>query len=245
MKKNILILTTSILFIACAERQVAQNIIDQSIVAHGLNRLQGMSVSFVFRDKTYEVIRIGDKVIYSRIFKTDSSEVKDILVNSTDFCRLEDGDTVNLTEEWKKRYSASVNSVLYFFQVPLVLNDPAAKKRHVGKAMIGSEQYYAIKVWFQEQNGGEDYDDEFVYWINTETLLVDFFAYSYLTEGGGVRFREATERVDRSGMKFQNYVNYKADLGTKLTDLPSLYDQGALEKLSVIENEKILVKGLN
>ncbi|MEO9477823.1 MAG: DUF6503 family protein [Cyclobacteriaceae bacterium] len=245
MKRNILILTTAILFTACAEQQVAQNIIDQSIVAHGMNRLQGKSVSFDFRDKTYEVIRNGQRVIYSRMFRTDSSEVKDVLVNSTDFCRLEDGDTVSLTEEWKKRYGASVNSVLYFFQVPLVLNDPAAKKRYLGKTMIGSEQYYAINVRFQEQNGGEDHDDEFMYWINTETLLVDFFAYSYSTEGGGVRFREATERVDRSGMKFQNYINYKVELGTKLTDIPALYDKGGLEKLSLIENEKILVRDLN
>ena len=245
MKKYILILTTTVLLAACAERQVAENIINQSIVAHGFNRLQGKSVSFDFRDKTYEVIRNGEKVIYSRIFRTDSSEVKDVLVNSTDFYRLEDGDTVSLTNEWKKRYGASVNSVLYFFQVPLVLNDPAAKKSYLKNVTIGSEEYYAINVRFHEENGGEDYDDEFVYWINTETLLVDFFAYSYSTEGGGIRFREATERVDRSGMKFQNYINYKAELGTKLTDLPALYDQGALEKLSVIENEKILVKGLN
>jgi hypothetical protein len=41
------------------------------------------------------------------------------------------------------------------------------------------------------QDGGKDFDDEFHYWINKQTHKVDYLAYSYRTNDGGVRFRTA------------------------------------------------------
>jgi hypothetical protein len=66
---------------------------------------------------------------------------------------------------------------------------------------------------------------------------MDFFAYSYQTEGGGVRFRESINKVKVDGVIFQDYNNFKAELGTELSNLPSMFENKELELLSKIELE--------
>jgi len=56
---------------------------------------------------------------------------------------------------------------------------------------------------------------------------------------GGVRFRSAYNRRVIDGIIFQDFINYKAKIGTPLFDLPSLYEKGELEELSRIETKDI------
>ncbi len=168
--------------------------------------------------------------------------MKDILINSSEFTRLINGDTANLSEEWKGRYGSSVNSVLYFFQIPFVLNDPGAIKKYVGSFEIKGEPYLGVEVSFQEEGGGDDYEDVFLYWIHKEEKTIDYFAYSYKTEGGGIRFREAINRRNVKGLITQDYVNYTTDKNTPLEELPALYEAGKLRDVSMIINENVRIK---
>ena len=136
-----------------------------------------------------------------------------------------------------------MNSVLYFAQLPYGLNAPAAKKALLGKATIKNKNYYEIGVRFSEDGGGTDFEDEFVYWINTETFTVDYLAYSYATDGGGIRFREAYNERFVEGIRFVDYNNYKPEsLDVSLTELDGLFEQGALKLLSTIETEAVGVQ---
>ncbi|MFY0598293.1 MAG: hypothetical protein JXR03_01395 [Cyclobacteriaceae bacterium] len=229
----------------CAKSQNPNDLIQKSIEAHGMNSINEKKISFSFRNKDYSVSRKDGNYTYTRFFEKDSKHIQDYLYNSTELHRLIGEDTLELSEDLKGKYASSVNSVLYFFQVPYVLTDDAALTEYAGKDKVGEESYHLVKITFEKENGGNDHDDVFLYWVNDQTFLIDYFAYRYSTNRGGVRFREAYNRVKKSGITFQDYVNYKADKKTPLTKLSSLFEQGRLEKLSLIENEQINVSSLD
>lgn len=222
----------------------AQELVDAAIKAHG-SQFKGNVVSFDFRDRRYTVKRKKSGYVYTREWQDDSlGFVKDILVNSSKFTRIVEGDTVEVDEEWTKKFTSSVNSVLYFFQVPYVLNDAGAEKKYLGEFEMKGVKYLGVQVTFSEEGGGEDHEDVFIYWLHPEKKTVDFFAYSYLTEGGGVRFRESINRREFKGLLVQDYINYKAEKGTALESLPALFEKGELEELSLIENDKVKIQSL-
>lgn len=217
----------------------AQGIIDDAIDAHGAF-FKGRTVEFDFREIHYTASRSDSKYTYTRSWQDDSlGFVKDVLIKSSKFTRLIDGDTVTVNEEWRAKYASSINSVLYFFQIPYVLNDRGAIKTLDGEYEIKGEKYWGVRVTFSEDGGGEDFEDVFLYWIHQENKMIDYLAYTYLTDGGGVRFREAYNRRNIDGLITQDYVNYKAEKGTELRKLPELFEAGQLEELSRIENKNV------
>lgn len=235
----------SLLLASCNQQpnSKAQQIINKSIEAHGGQLYLKSKVTFDFRDKRYAVWREEGAYVYTRTFQDDSlGNVHDVLINSNDFYRIVDVDTLSLSEVWKRRYSNSVNSVLYFVQLPYLLNDAAVVKSFEGEAMISNQTYFIIKVTFASEGGGEDYEDEYMYWINQDNYHVDYLAYSYHTDGGGIRFRKAYNRQRIGGILFQDYINYKVPKGTDLNTIPDLYEADKLTELSRIENTNIKVQ---
>jgi hypothetical protein len=142
------------------------------------------------------------------------------------------------------KYTSSVNSVLYFVQLPYLLNDPAVIKSYEGTQKVLGETYDVLKVTFRPSGGGEDFQDEYRYWFHEKTHLLDFLAYNYETDGGGVRFRKAYNRSERGGILFQDYVNYEVPVGTPLQKIPALFEAGKLKELSRIVNTDIQVERL-
>ncbi len=245
MNKSIVLFALLILCWSCVEKKSVTDVLQKSIEAHGMDHLSQKGISFNFRSKNYSVARTGDDFVYIRSYNEDSLSIKDVLKNSVYFERFVNGEPVTLSQDWKDRYGSSVNSVLYFFQIPFVLQDKAAIKSLEGKEDFRNQTYFKIKVVFAEENGGEDHEDEFLYWINSENYLVDFLAYSYQTDGGGVRFRAAINRTEVDGIVFQDYVNYGAKTGTPLHALLQLFGKNQLKELSVITNEDIKISKLD
>ncbi len=218
------------------------DLVNRSILAHGFDKLEGKVVSFDFRGRQYKVERFEDRYIYYRIWEDSIGLVTDQLVNSSEFSRTINGQEIVVDEKWQQKYSNSVNSVLYFFQLPYGLNDPAVIKKFEGKTTINEEPYYQVLVTFRQENGGEDFQDEYMYWIHEKNYTVDFLAYNYITDGGGVRFRQAINRRNIEGMLFQDYINYKPDSKvTPLRELPKLLESDQLKQLSLIISENIQV----
>ena len=246
MQKPSLVLLISLVLAACSKKDPAQEAIDASINAHGFDRLMENLVSFEFRNRVYSVSFPENQKIYTRSFQDDSlGNIKDVLVNSWDFRRYVEGELIEVDVEWSGRYSNSVNSVLYFFQLPFGLNETAVIKKYLGRVSINQESYHKIQVTFEQEGGGEDYQDIFVYWIHAQDNTMDYLAYSYETDGGGVRFRQAINRRTIDGMLFQDYINYKPkskDINVELMD--DLFENGELIELSRIENSNIQVSKL-
>ena len=110
---------------------------------------------------------------------------------------------------------------------------------------IENKDYFKIHISFAEEGGGEDFDDDFVYWINQETFLIDYFAYSYSTDGGGKRFREMINLREINGLKVMDYINYEpTDLSIPIESFDQYFEEGGLVELSRIENRNIEVNYL-
>ncbi len=237
------ILWLAIIFVACKEKPslTANTVIDKAIEVSCQGNCDHAELNFVFRKVKYKSVREGDRFQYERNFVDSLGNVRDVLSNDG-FKRYRNDSLQVLADSTIQKYSESVNSVHYFVQLPYGLNAPAAKKELLGEATIKGRKYYEIGVTFSEEGGGTDFEDTFVYWIGKETFYVDYFAYNYEVNGGGVRFREAYNPRVVEGIRFVDYNNYKPEsLDTPLTELDALFQQNKLELLSKIETENVEV----
>ncbi len=220
----------------------AQKIIDKTIAVHGGDLYENSIIEFDFRKNHVILERNNGLYKYHRIFEDSIGTIHDILTNDG-FTRLINDKKVALDPKWESRYSASVNSVAYFVLLPFGLNAPAVHKEFKGEEKIGGKDYYRIRVTFDPEGGGEDFNDIFMFWINKDNYHMEYFGYYYHTGKGGIRFRKAVNTRERGGIIFSDYINYKGpetmkDVGV----LAKAYQAGELEKVSEIIQENITVK---
>lgn len=224
------------------EDMKAQEIVDKAIAMAGGDRYSNSKIEFDFRDKNYCALRAENDFKLERQSFSDTLVTTDILTNSY-FLRLENEKQITLADTTRTKLSNSVNSVHYFSVLPYGLNDAAAKKTFLGEVRIKGQNYFKIEVTFGEEGGGTDFDDVFLYWINSETYLVDYLAYEFHVNGGGMRFREAYNERVINGIRFVDYNNYKPiDPNVKLYDLDIEFEASKLELLSKIELENVKVE---
>ncbi len=233
------------MFSSCTEKKVkklgAQEIIDKSIAICGGQLFESNKVSFEFRKRAYISDFIEKKEVLSRITKTDSSVIRDVRKN-TIFTRFVNDSLVILTDSLAGVYANSVNSVHYFSKLPYGLNDSAVQKELIGEVTLDQNNYYKIKVTFSQADGGDDFEDTYIYWINKKTFKPDFLGYTFLTDGGGTRFRVAYNERYVNGIRFVDYENYKPiDSDATIFNADSHYLKKGLKLLSKIELEKISV----
>lgn len=200
------------------------------------------SVNFDFRDHHYSLTQKPSFYSFSRSIIQNEIEVKDVMTPNQPLKRYLDGVPIKISDSIRGVYSNSLNSVMYFFQLPKPLQDPSVIKVLMSSIEINGYSYWTIKVTFKEEGGGEDYQDEYRYWINQNNYEIDFLAYNYQSDGGGTRFRRAINKRKINGIFFQDYENYKPfQIFEQLDNLPKLFEQGNLELISLIENKNIIV----
>jgi len=242
--KPLLFILLFVFTISCKDGKepiTAQTIIDTAIEKACSGNCETATIDFKFRDRSYKSTRNGGAYQLERIFSDSTGTTRDVLTN-VDFKRYKNDSLVKVPDSMKTRYSNSVNSVHYFAQLPYGLNAPAVYKKYLGEATIKGKNYYEVGVTFSEENGGTDFDDSFVYWIEKENYTVDYLAYEYATNGGGIRFREAYNERVVEGIRFVDYNNYKPEsLDIALTDLDEMFTEGKLQLLSKIETEDVKV----
>ncbi|MEL6809870.1 MAG: DUF6503 family protein [Bacteroidota bacterium] len=240
--KRLAILFLTISLFSCEEKEApltAQWIVDNAIAKSCNGNCEHAKIDFTFRDRCYVSKREGGAYRYERITTDSSGVTHDILTNSG-FKRYKNDTLMMVPDSLVVRYSNSVNSVHYFAQLPFGLNDAAAQKELLGDAKIKGEPYFEVGVSFVEEGGGTDFQDKFVYWIHKEYFTVDYLAYSYETDGGGIRFREAYNIREVNGIRFVDYKNYKpSSKDVDLTGLDTLFEAGDLKLLSKIETESV------
>ena len=218
-----------------------EEIINTAVVNSGFDSAI-FSVNFDFRDHHYSLKQKPSFYFFSRSIIQKEVEVKDLMTSNQPLKRYLDGVPIKISDSIRGVYSNSLNSVMYFFQLPKPLQDPSVIKVLMSSIEINGYSYWTIKVTFKEEGGGEDYQDEYRYWINQNNYEIDFLAYNYQSDGGGTRFRRAINKRKINGMFFQDYENYKPfQIFEQLDNLPKLFEQGNLELISLIENKNIIV----
>jgi hypothetical protein len=244
MIKKIFLLFLLTLFLVNCKKELkdADKIVQESIHVSGGDLIKNATIGFEFRGKQYTASRYQGAFSLSRLTLNTSDSIYDIL-NNSGFSRFMNGEKIILQDSMASKYSASVNSVHYFSVLPYGLNNKAVKKTYLEQSKVNGKTYYKIKVTFNEEGGGEDFEDVFIYWINTETFKVDYLAYSYREDNDlGLRFREAYNERYVKGIRFVDYNNYKPKVNNAVLEtLDVQFENGELELLSKIELENILV----
>ena len=220
----------------------SKEIIKKSIEISGFND-DGITLEFDFREYHYELDRKGFYYSYARTKRKDGKEVRDVMSSNKGLKRFIDNVPKELSDSLAEVYSSSLNSVMYFFQLPKPLQDDAVRYELMDEIKIEEETYWTLKIYFEEVGGGEDYQDEYRYWINQDSYQIDYLAYNYLTDGGGTRFRKAINKRRIKGILFQDYQNFKPSKKFESLDtLPKLYQKGIISQISLIENKNITVQ---
>lgn len=246
--KYLLVLILAIFVISCQEEKEqisAEEIITKTIEIAGGDFYKRATIEFKFRDHNYKSTRNGGEFQLERTISDSTGTLRDV-VNNTGYQRFKNDTLATVPDSMAVRYSSSVNSVHYFSHLPYGLNDKAVSKKLVGDAEIKGESYYQLKITFQQEGGGADHHDEFLYWIHKEKYTIDYLAYKFLVNDGGIRFREAFNPRIIQGIRFVDYNNYKIDdFTTDLCNLDELFEGGELDFLSTIKTEdiKVDVKG--
>lgn len=216
----------------------AQAIVDRSLKEHGVQELEDDSVRFTFRDHRYLHYQNEGRFHYERYALDSSKEYRDVL-NNGGFTRYRNGEAVELKKADSLAYAEAINSVNYFAFLPYRLNDPAAKKEHIGQDTVEGTPYDIVRVTFRKEGGGKDHQDIFIYWFRERDARMDFLAYRYFRDDGGVRFREAFGRRRLEGTLIQHYHNFKASKRTDLKKLAEHWEKEELEKVSEIRTENV------
>ena len=220
----------------------AQAIIDRAIETSGGEAYQNFNLEFDFRGRHYISKRDKGNFEYTRIRRDSIGETIDSYSNTAVLTRMRNKVLEQVPDSLAPRIMNSINSVNYFVLLPYGLNDPAVNKEYLEKTKIKGEPYHKIQVTFEEEGGGTDFEDVFIYWIHAEEYTMDYLAYRYFTSGGGLRFREAFNSRMINGLRFSDYNNYKPeDPGATVESLDSLFEAGRLKLLSVIKTENISV----
>jgi hypothetical protein len=242
MKKNILLLlTTTIILVSCVSKEPdARSIMNQAMKAHGTDVAAQGILSFDFRGINYSVERDKGAYIYERHLMIGTDTIVDRLDNDG-FYRYSNGNKLPLVDAIATRYIASLNSVIYFAQLPYSLDGDAIDLRYVSQDTIKGKAYHEIEVTFKEEGGGEDHEDVFMYWVNLKDSRIDYLAYSYCEEECGYRFRESENRRNLNGVILQDYNNYKSQKGdSDLSKMDDLFEEGKLLKLSDIDVKRAI-----
>lgn len=246
-RKNLILiaLLVSVISLSCdtsVKKSEGEKIIEKSIEASGGRNYENAEIEFTFRNMKYRSKRNGDIFRLERVVEDSTGNTTHDVLSNEGLTRYKNHKVATVPDTMVTRISDGVNSVHYFVQVPYVLNSPAANKELLGEDEVEGETYYEVKVTFREEGGGTDFEDEFLYWIHKENFTVDYLAYRFFTNDGGIRFRKALNPRVVEGIRFIDYQNYKTDeLSTPLRDLDSLYEAGKLEFFSDIQTENISV----
>jgi hypothetical protein len=241
MKNCILFLIVIFSLVACQDK--AKSIVEKSIEAHGGKKYQNFTAEFDFRKFHIKLSQTKEngavRFQYERISKDSArNDIWDV-INNEGFMRLINGNEVQMSEKDIAKYTNAVNSVAYFVLLPYKLQDKAVNLEYLGETSLENKKYDKIKVWFNKEGGGKDFEDIYCYWFNQETHLLDYIAYA----NGGLRFRRVKNRQRVGGIVFQDYENFAiTDTTLQTHEYDKAFIAGKDSLLSVIEQKNIVVK---
>lgn len=219
----------------------AESVISKSVDYHFGDRSDSLSFSFTFRGKAYGVDRHNGNFVYTRNYSDSLGQHFGVLSN-LGYTEQIEGAMAALSRKDSTARANSLNSVVYFNLIPLLLQDDAVFTKELEGEKIDGVDYHKIEVRFSEDGGGEDHDDIYQYWFDREDYSMDYLAYSFEENDGGTRFRKAINQRRINGLYFQDYENYKGPADPdSLKYISELYKADELPLLSKIEIGSIKV----
>uniref|UniRef100_UPI004047410F DUF6503 family protein n=1 Tax=Roseivirga sp. TaxID=1964215 RepID=UPI004047410F len=222
------------------KKPTAQEVLDKAIARHGFDSVKDFQVGFDFRSDHFEA-NLSDLTYELKRVSRSNNEVIEDVINGETFVHKVNNKLVSLDSEKMWRTSSDTRSVIYFALLPYGANDGAMNKQLMPSISIKGEPYFKVEVTYGDNGGGKDFENVFVYWIHQKHFTVDYLAYSYFINGGGVRFREAINPREINGIRFQDYVNYTIAKDFPAHELDYAFQTGQLKEISRIELKDVVV----
>ncbi|WP_421978432.1 DUF6503 family protein [Roseivirga seohaensis] len=237
-----LVLTWVMVSSSCAVNEpTAQQILDSAIQKHGYKSGEPLEIQFDFRGNHYNA-RISDKGdVYKRTSYKDGNELEDIVTSNTFIRRVNQKEVRMEEDSISSILAGDTRSVVYFALLPYAANREVISKHLMPSIKIKEDTYYKVEVTYGKNGGGKNFENIFVYWINQKTHTIDYLAYSYYINGGGVRFREAYNQREVNGVLFQDYINYTIDSDFPAHELDYAFQTDQLREISRIDLENVQV----
>ncbi len=214
---------------SCGSSQPSgEEIMERAFARHGGEYLKNLEVDFKFRDHKYKATLIDGEFTRQERLGLDGNSTSEKSYLTTTMGSGPLG-------------LPTVNSVIHFALLPYNINDSMAHKELMCTSKIKGETYYKVEVAFHSNGGGEDFEDVYIYWVHKENFTIDYLAYGFYINGGGVRFREAYNQREVNGVRFQDYINYTIDTDFPAHELDLAFINGDLREISRIDLEDIEV----
>ena len=222
-------------------------IVERSIEHHGgdLYRHSETALDLCSKSGCFQVVaRVdGDRWAYTVTGKSGGSKRR--VVSSHDALEVwRDGDTEAVPAEEEQRYRDWAMARVYFCFLPYRLGDPSVRQQDLGLVDWDGRQLHKVKVTF-EPGSSTDAGDEYLYWFDPETARLEYLAYSYDDNGGGLRFRRAVNHRRVNGLLFFDQENHGANgPGLSVDDIDPDYVRDSMRHVSTVRLESIRVEPL-
>lgn len=132
---------------------------------------------------------------------------------------------------------------VYFCFLPYRLNDPSVFKQDLGLETWGGKDLQKIKVTFAD-GSSSDAEDEYLYWFDPSSGRIEQFAYSFVGDPGGLRFRRGIRYRRIGGILFFDQENFGVDGNHYSIDQVTEEFVSAMRHISTVELRDITVKSL-
>jgi hypothetical protein len=120
--------------------------------------------------------------------------------------------------EDEARQRRFVSARVYFVFLPYRLNDPGVEKLDLGIVDWEGRPLHKVRVRFESRPAGGDQgaetgqtSDEYMYWFDPESGQVVYFAYDFVGDPSGLRFRRAIDYRRIGGILFFDQENIGLD----------------------------------
>jgi hypothetical protein len=227
-------------------------IVDRAIAHHGGDVYQSSLVSLELCSAggCFDLAVRSDGGLFEHVVTRREDGMRVRVTNDT-VERWEGGQQVPVPADDEARRRRFVSARVYFAFLPYRLNDPGVWKQDGGVVDWEGRRLHQVQVRFGERAPGGDTgsetgqtSDEYAYWFDPENGEIVYFAYDFVGEPSGVRFRRAINPRRIGGILFFDQENFGVDGdGLDVTRIDPAF-AARLPKISVVELKDIEVRRL-
>ncbi len=183
----------------------------------------------------------GDRWAYTVTGKSGDSQLR--VRSSHDAVAVRrDGEEKAVAAGAEQKFRDWAMARVYFCFLPFRLNDPSVLKQDLGLVGWNGRRLHKVKVTFRAGTS-TDAGDQYMYWFDPETARLEYLAYSYDDNSGGLRFRRAVRHRRIGGLLFFDQENYGADgPGLSVDAIDPAYVRDAMRHVSTVRLEGIRVR---
>jgi len=235
-----MILASCLLFLALAAcRQgveTPEQVVRASIERHGGDVFNQVAIRWDFREVPFEVHLDRGRFRYQRTVEDPTGRpVVQVMENEGTWIEI-DGARQEVDADEARRIETAVNSVVYFGFLPFRLEDDAVRLADLGVSELDGRSYRKIEVTFEQEGGGRDWQDRFIYWFREGDWTLDYLAYDEAVDPPVSRFRRAINRREVGGIIVQDYENYTAlEALADIADYDRVFEEGGVRLVSMVE----------